>query len=182
MAHPYPWLKYLPADDLEDQSVDFDGMKVESPSGEDLGKVDGFIVDADSGRPYYVVVDAGGWFKSTHFLLPVGHARLDGNGDAFLADVTKERVERFPGFDLTKFDTMTVDDLKRLNVETLRACTIAGVVYTYSEREPYTAAWNRAGFKHPDWWRKAPTEPGRASEIVERSSDERERSVARDKR
>jgi hypothetical protein len=32
MDHPYPWLKYLPADDLEDQSVDFDGMKVVSPS------------------------------------------------------------------------------------------------------------------------------------------------------
>ena len=50
-------------------------MDVESPSGEHLGDVDGFIVDSESGRPYYVVVDAGGWFKSKHFLLPIGHAR-----------------------------------------------------------------------------------------------------------
>ena len=153
MDHPYPWLKYFPADDLDDQDVDFDGMKVESPSGEDLGKVEGFIVDSESGRPYYLVVDAGGWFKSKHFLLPIGHVRLDAARKALMSDVTKERVERFPGFDLSKFDKMSADDLKLLNVETLQACTVAGVVYAYSETEPYTAAWDRADFSYPDWWR-----------------------------
>lgn len=153
MDHPYPWLRYLPADDLDDQDVDFDGLKVDSPSGEDLGRVEGFVVDSYSGRPYYVVVDSGGWFKSKHFLLPVGHVRFDANRKALMADVTKERVERFPGFDLSKFDKMTVDDLKRFNVETLQVCTIAGVVYGYSETEPYTAAWDRADFSYPDWWR-----------------------------
>ena len=152
MDHPYSWLKYLPADDLDDQDVDFDGMKVESPSDEDLGKVEGFVVDSESGRPYYLVVDAGGWFKSKHFLLPIGHVRLDAARKALMSDVTKERVERFPGFDLSKFDKMSADDLKRLNVETLQACTVAGVVYAYSETEPYTAAWDRADFSYPDWW------------------------------
>jgi hypothetical protein len=151
--HPYSWLKYLPAEDLDDQDVDFDGIKVESPSAEDLGKVEGFIVDSESGRPYYLVVDAGGWFKSKHFLLPIGHVRLDAARKALMSDVTKERVERFPGFDLSKFDKMSADDLKRLNVETLQACTVAGVVYAYSETEPYTAAWDRADFSYPDWWR-----------------------------
>jgi len=151
--HPYPWLKYLPADDLDDQGVDFDGMKVESPSGEKLGSAEGFIVDSDSGRPYYVVVEAGGWFKSKHFLLPVGHVGLEANGQALMADVTKERVTRFPGFDLGRFDTMTVDDLKRFNEETLQACTITGTVYSYSDTEPYTAAFDRADFSYPDWWR-----------------------------
>jgi hypothetical protein len=173
---PYPWLKYLPADDLEDQTVDFDGMKIESPSGEDLGKAEGFIVDSESGRPYYVVVDASGWFKSKHFLLPVGHVRFDGDGDQLIADLAKERVERFPGFDLSKFDKMTVEDLKRLNVETLQACTVAGVVYAYSEREPYTTAWDRADFSYPDWWGK-----GSNDEAVEQSG-ERDRAVAHDKK
>src|SRR5205823_14113867 len=84
--HPYPWLKYLPADDLDDETVDFDGMKVEDPSGNTLGKVEGFIVDSDSGRPYYSVIDAGGWFKSKHFLLPVGHVRLDAERKILMAD------------------------------------------------------------------------------------------------
>jgi hypothetical protein len=153
--HPYPWLKYLPADDLDDQEVDFDGMKVDSPASEGLGKVEGFIVDSESGRPYYTVVNAGGWFKSKHFLLPVGHVRFEADREALMADTTKERVERFPGFDLSKFDKMSVDDLKRLNVEMLQACTISGVVYAYSETEPYTDAWDRADFSYPDWWRES---------------------------
>jgi hypothetical protein len=151
--HPYSWLKYLPARHLDDESVDFDGMKVESPSGENLGKVEGFVVDADSGRPYYAVVDAGGWFKSKHFLLPVGHVHFESKRKTFKADVPKAHVERFPGFDLSKFDEMTPDDLKRFNVDTLQACTVAGVVYMYSDTEPYTAAWERADFRYPEWWR-----------------------------
>ncbi len=74
MKHPYPWLKYVVADRMHSGDANFDGMPVESPTGEKLGSIDGFIVDAASPRPYYVVVDAGGWFKSRHFLLPVGHA------------------------------------------------------------------------------------------------------------
>jgi hypothetical protein len=161
--HPYPWLKYLPADDLEDQDIDFDGTKVESPSGENLGSVEGFIVDSDSGRPYYVVVDAGGWFKSKHFLLPVGHVGLEANREALMADVSKEHVKRFPGFDLSRFDKMTVDDLKRFNEETLQACTITGAVYSYSEGEPYTAAFNQKDFGYPDWWRGSAPQSARPS-------------------
>lgn len=156
MDHPHTWLKYLPANDLDDEDVDLHGMKVDSPSGEDLGKVEGFVVDSDSGRPYYVVVDAGGWFKSKHFLLPVGHVRFDASRKALMADVTKERVERFPGFDLNKFDKMTLDALKRFNEETLRACTISGVVYTATEAEPFSTVWRRSDFDYPEWWR-APT-------------------------
>jgi hypothetical protein len=170
MDHPYPWLKYFPAEELDDQGVEIDGMRVDSPSGENLGKVEGFIVDSDSGRPYYVVVDAGGWFKSKHFLLPVGHVHLDDARDHLMADVPKEHVTRFPGFDLSNFDKMTVDDIKQLNVETLQACTIAGVVYSYSETEPYTDAWNRADFDYPEWWE------GRGS-----SHRERDRVAAHDK-
>ena len=77
MNRPLPWLRYVDASSLNDDVVDFDGLNVESPTGEHLGDVEGFIVDTNSSRPYYVVVDAGGWFKSKHFLLPVGHTRFD---------------------------------------------------------------------------------------------------------
>lgn len=45
--------------------------------GETIGEVDGFIVDVRSERPFYVVVNAGGWFKSKYFLLPIGEVTLD---------------------------------------------------------------------------------------------------------
>jgi hypothetical protein len=167
--HPYPWLRYLDADSLDDQDVDFDGMKVESPTGEHLGDVEGFVVDSGSGRPYYVVVDSGGWFKSKHFLLPIGHARLDEGNQVLTADLTRDHVERFPGFRQSEFEKLSAEDLKRFNQATLSACAVSGTVYTFSETEPYSAAWDQPDFRHPDWWR-APVSstgtPSRAESIA----------------
>lgn len=150
MDHPLSWLRFVDADDLDDDAVDFDEMDVESPSGEHLGEVDGFIVDSESGRPYYVVVDAGGWFKSKHLLLPVGHVRLDADAEALKVNLTRDRVERFPGFDKNEFDKLTAADLKKFNDQTLQVCALSA--YTYSEAEPYSAAWNRPEFSYPEWW------------------------------
>ena len=78
MDHPRPWLRYVEADDLQSRAGQFelDGMDVDGEDGHKLGKVDGFVVDAATGRPYYVVVDAGGWFTSKLFLLPIGHVAI----------------------------------------------------------------------------------------------------------
>jgi hypothetical protein len=164
--HPLPWLRYVNASDLDDDAIDFDEMNVESPVGEHLGDVDGFIVDADTTRPYYVVVGAGGWFKSKHFLLPVGHARLDADREVLVTDVPKNRVEKFPGFDRDTFETLTEKDLKHLNDETCSACAIDGVSVVYSAAEPYRAAWDRPDYRYPDWWRANPTQPTRAGEAA----------------
>ena len=162
MDHPLPWLRYVDAGDINDDTIDFDGIDVKSPSGDKLGDVDGFVVDSNSGRPYYVVVDAGGWFKSKHFLMPIGHMRLDADADSLIADVDRDRVSRFPGFDKDEFDKMTVSDLKRLNDDTCSACSIEGVAIVYGSDEPLEKAWNRPDFKSPEWWRTnpAPTAPG----------------------
>jgi hypothetical protein len=186
--HPYPWLRYLDAGALDDSEVDFDEMTVESPTGEHLGKVEGFIVDSESARPYYVVVDAGGWFKSKHFLLPVGHAHFDQGNEVLRADLSRDHVERFPGFNRDEFDKLTADDLKRLNDETLSVCSVAGVIYTASEADPYSAAWDRPDFQYPDWWRSTTpesrlperTETTSATGRPTRTSDrsDRERRVA----
>ena len=161
MDHPLPWLRYVDADDIDDDTIDFDGMDVASPTGEHLGNVDGFIVDSESARPYYVVVDAGGWFKSKHFLLPVGHVRFDADEEALVTDIDRDRVNRFPGFDKDEFDKLTADDLKRLNDDTCAACSIEGVAIVYAADEPLAKAWNRPDFNYPDWWRANPAQPER---------------------
>jgi hypothetical protein len=162
---PQRWLKYVDAGDLDGTSVDFDGMDVESPLGEHLGDVDGFIVDSDTSRPYYVVVEAGGWFKSKHYLLPVGHARLDiaDDGEAFVADLTRDRVEQFPGFDKDQFDKLSEKDVKQLNDQICIVCS-ADTSASYDANEPYSAAWSRPSYKHPDWWSATPTNPDRMAE------------------
>jgi hypothetical protein len=172
-----PWLKYVDASDLDDQSVDFDGMNVESPTGEHLGDVEGFIVDSDSGRPYYVVVDAGGWFKTKHFLLPVGHIALNvaDDDESLVADLSRDRVEKFPGFDKDEFDKLSPTDLKRINDET--CMVIAGPGVAYEAGEPYSAAWNRPAFEYPSWWTAAPTRPDRMGEGAVTSGVRREQTI-----
>src|SRR5437762_345616 len=122
MDHPQPWMRYIDAGDLDDGTFDLDGLEVDGVSGEKLGKVDGFIIDVDSGRPYYIVVDAGGWFRSKEYLLPVGHARLDLSRKALVADLTRERVARFPGFDKDEFARLSGSELERFGAATAAAC------------------------------------------------------------
>jgi hypothetical protein len=51
------------------------------------------FVDSNSSRPYYVVVDTGGWFKSKHFLLPVGLTRFDADSQVLVTELSRERIE-----------------------------------------------------------------------------------------
>jgi hypothetical protein len=148
--HTKPWLRYLDAEKVDDRTLDIDGMKVRNAAGDKLGEVDGVIVDADSGRTYYIAVDAGGWFKTRHFLLPIGEVRLDGDRDALVVSLTKEQVSRFPGFDKDEFDSLTEADIKRINDET---CLVFDPsARAYAAGESYGAAWSRPSYQYPEWW------------------------------
>jgi hypothetical protein len=147
--HPKPRLRYLDAGNVQDQTLDVDGMKVRNADDETLGNVDGFIVDSDSGRPYYIVVNAGGWFKSRHFLLPIGQAHLDGDRDALVVKLSKAQVQRFPGFDLNDFEKLTDADIKRINDG---ICVVFEETIEYRADEPYPVAWDRPSYRKPDWW------------------------------
>jgi hypothetical protein len=166
--HPLPWLRYIDADDVEDQAIDFDGLKVRNAQMEKLGEVDGFIVDSDNGRPYYVVVDAGGWFKSKHFLLPIGQVRLDDDNDALVTELSKERVHRFPGFDKDEFAKMSEDDLRRMNDDICTVCSVSAV--SYSTSEPIRSAGDRPEFARPTWWNANPTNPSRMGDRAYQSA------------
>jgi hypothetical protein len=115
MDHTKPWLKFIDAAEVSDQTLDLSHLKVRNRSGEDLGVVDGLVVDAESGRPRYVVVDAGGLFKSKHFLAPIGQIHLDSERDALVVSLTKEQIDGFPGFDTDDFAELNEEDVKRLN-------------------------------------------------------------------
>ena len=140
-------------------------MEVESPTGDRLGELEGFVVDSVSGRPYYLAVDSGGWFKSKLFLLPVGHAQLDRDRAVIVADLTREHVEEFPGFDKDVFQEFSEEEIGRFNFETSRACNTSGAAHSYSATKPWSAAWDAPDFRHPDWWRSTVVPGDREAEL-----------------
>ena len=125
-------------------------MKVRNDAMETLGSVDGFVVDNTSMRPYYVVVDSGGWFKSKDFLVPIGRARIDDDRDALVVDIPKARIERFPGFDRSEFERLKEEDVRRMNDAICGACHDTTVVS--SPGDPMASAWDRADYRQPGWW------------------------------
>ena len=105
MDHPKENLRLIEAKEIEPYAG-FDHRDVISSTGDRLGSVDGFVLDTNSGTPCYVVVDAGGWFKSRFFLLPIEKAHLDSQRHSVTADLSKEDVNEFPGFDKDEFETL----------------------------------------------------------------------------
>lgn len=184
MDHPRPWLRYIDAGDIEDADIRFDDLDVQSVAGDKLGDVNGFIVDADLGRPHYVVVDSGGWFKSKHFLLPVGHVRYEPSRRVFIADMTRDRVERYPGFDLDEFDELSDEEMDRLDMNMAAICCPTDKVSASATRSDRWSHWQQ-----PDWWksgyyqsdrtvRRSTTTARPVSSAASRS--ERDRVVARE--
>ena len=158
MDHPRPGLRYVDAGDLDSPTIRFDGLDVESNTGEKLGDVDGFIIDVRSARPYYVVIDAGGWFTSKYFLLPVGHVGLDANGTKLIADVPRERVKRFPGFDRDEFARLSDADLNRMDETMIAACCPDETVDRAASASRYEQ-WNH--YRSPSWWNASYYSPDR---------------------
>ena len=65
-----------------------------------------------------------------------------------MADLTRDRIERFPGFDKDTFDNLSDDELGQLDLGTAAACcpteAVADSPNSWADRwEHYTL---------PDWW------------------------------
>src|SRR4030095_11810416 len=128
MDHPRPGLRYVDASDLDNSQLHLDGMDVKGPDTEKLGKVEGFIIDMSPGQPYYVAVKAGGWFKSKYFLLPIGHVGMAPTENSLVADITRDRVKGFPGFDRGEFKKLTEDELKMMDDQMFGVCCIDATI------------------------------------------------------
>ena len=152
MDHTKPWLRYVATSSLDDETLDLDDMKVRNDQGEELGTVDGFVVDSVSGRPRYVVVDAGGWFTAKQFLVPIGEVHLEPNRDALRVPLAKDQIRRFPGFDLDEFQPLSAEDIERLNTQ-------------HDVSRPGTTmpdtGWTNASFEVPEWWTRRNGQPDR---------------------
>lgn len=82
-----------------DQNYNFSGEGVYDPTGytaygmngDKIGTIRDALVQSDTGRIQYFVVDAGGWFSSKEVLVPVGHSRLENDG-VYFDELSKDQV------------------------------------------------------------------------------------------
>ena len=161
MNHPRPGLRYVDAGDLDNSTLTFDGMEVDGLDNQKLGKVDGFIIDKSSARPYYVVVNAGGWFKSKYFLLPIGHVGMEPSEKKLVADITRDRVNQYPGFDRGEFQKLSEDELKMMDDQMWSVCCVDTTIEISSP-----ARYEHAHYRYPGWWDSSFERPDRADTMA----------------
>jgi sporulation protein YlmC with PRC-barrel domain len=77
------------------------GEAVRNREGEDLGKIEDFMMDLETGRVAYAVLSFGGFLGVGNklFAVPWDAFTIDSIHHAFVLDVSKERLKEAPGFD-----------------------------------------------------------------------------------
>jgi sporulation protein YlmC with PRC-barrel domain len=77
------------------------GDKVVNRKGEDLGDIKDLMIDVDSGRVAYAVLEFGGLLGlgSKLFAVPLSAMEIDTENHRFIFDQDKETLETAPGFD-----------------------------------------------------------------------------------
>ncbi|MFB2919531.1 MULTISPECIES: DUF2382 domain-containing protein [Aerosakkonema] len=86
---------------------DIKGVDVYADGTDDkIGSVTDVLVDEESGRFRYFVIETGFWVFGKKVLLPVGRSRIDENDERIYAiGLTKQQVENLPEFnDLERID------------------------------------------------------------------------------
>ena len=75
--------------------------KVTNSSGEELGKIEELMIDHDAGRVAYAVLSFGGFlgFGNKLFAVPWSSLRFSAEEQAFVFNITREKLEKAPGFD-----------------------------------------------------------------------------------
>jgi len=114
-------LRFLDVDDLDRRALDYTGIRARTASGDDVGTLDGFVVDGASGRPFYYVVDSGGWFLGRKYLVPVGRGRFDPSNRELSFDLTRDQIATYPEFSTSAFMAMSEDETRRYERRVLQS-------------------------------------------------------------
>jgi sporulation protein YlmC with PRC-barrel domain len=87
--------RYLTTSSLE-------GDKVVNPGGEHLGEIKDIMLDLESGRIDYFVIEFGGFLGLgvKYFAIPFRLLKLDAPNKQFVFELAREILEKAPGFDM----------------------------------------------------------------------------------
>lgn len=84
------------------------GDKVVNAQGEDLGEIEEFMIDLDSGCVAYAVLSFGGvlGMGDKLFAIPIQALTLDEDKEVFILNVSKEKLKNASGFDKNHWPDM----------------------------------------------------------------------------
>jgi sporulation protein YlmC with PRC-barrel domain len=139
------------------------GSKVINLKGETLGKIENLVVDIDTGRIVYAVLESGGFLGIGDKLFPVpwkSLAALPSEGIFFL-NQSKEQMEKAPAFDKKNLPNMT--DMR----------WGANVFKYYGAPPGYTRLGSPTDYDYGyyDYYASNPTYPGRGINPAPRTED-----------
>lgn len=77
------------------------GDSVENPKGDDLGKIDNLMINLQTGKVEYAVIESGGLLGvgKKLFAIPFGELKVDEEKEIFILNRDKDYVKESPGFD-----------------------------------------------------------------------------------
>jgi len=104
-------LRFVGAKDLPDAPKQ--EIHLHNRAGEHLGTLDGFVVDSQSGRPIYYVIDSRGWFAGRRYVVPVGQIEADEGAATLHTALTRAELARYPEFSPSAFTAMDDSDARR---------------------------------------------------------------------
>jgi ferritin-like metal-binding protein YciE len=102
-------LRYVPLD----ERMSRESLDVRNDADDRLGTLDGLVIDAGSGAPKYIVVDAAGLFSWHRSLLPVSIVRFDRSAHVLRVPLDKDIASRYPAFDRGEFEAMDDDTVRQ---------------------------------------------------------------------
>ena len=90
----------------QEQVIDRD---VKNNSDESLGIVKEIMLDKTMGRVAYLVLESGAflWLGGKLFSIPWSAIKYNNSDDCFILDVSKDKLEKAPGFDKNNWPDMT---------------------------------------------------------------------------
>jgi len=137
-------LRFVGAKDLPDAPKQ--EIHLHNRAGEHLGTLDGFVVDSQSGRPIYYVIDSRGWFAGRRYVVPVGQIEADEGAATLQTALTRAELARYPEFSPSAFTAM--DDNDALRYERRLHRVFAPDSRPYDGRPVYE---DLAAYRTPTW-------------------------------
>jgi ferritin-like metal-binding protein YciE len=113
-------LRYIGAQDFDAAMQQYADHQIENTAGDQLGKVNGLLVDSD-GSPQYLVVDAGGLFHPHRYVVPTARVTLNRSARIVTVDLDKDKLKRYPEFHADQFMAMTPEAAHRYEWHVLDA-------------------------------------------------------------